>query len=169
MNIKIKWELESLFKVFSRDKGRLCPLCLLSLVLWSTQKKRVSEFLLLMILTPRLEAELLKHKWRLPHSFLREIPHPISGIVSFVNKKRTLFGHFLVDPTLASPIQVNLFVSLFWGRLRSHNKFFFRELFDSIMISNLFLILCLDFVFRWSITVWIQSINLMYFGNWTWH
>jgi hypothetical protein len=59
-----------------------------------------------MILSARLEAELLKQKWRLPHSFLREIPHRAQGIISFVNKKRTLFGHFLVDPTLASPIQV---------------------------------------------------------------
>jgi hypothetical protein len=59
-----------------------------------------------MILSARLEAELLKQKWRLPHSFLREIPHRAQGIIAFVNKKRTLFGHFLVDPTLASPIQV---------------------------------------------------------------
>jgi hypothetical protein len=60
-----------------------------------------------MILTARLEAELLKQKWRLPHSFLREIPHREQGILSFANKKRNLFGHFLVDPTLASPIQVH--------------------------------------------------------------
>jgi 23S rRNA G2069 N7-methylase RlmK/C1962 C5-methylase RlmI len=59
-----------------------------------------------MILTARLEAELLKQKWRLPHSFLREIPHREQGILAFANKKRNLFGHFLVDPTLASPIQV---------------------------------------------------------------